>query len=105
MPLAIKSSFAHKITLIAVLSSAMASVSLMGTFVVIDSSSTHLQLRSRLSTLANVVGQNSTAALKFDDRQAATEVLQALRAEPTIVVACLYDASGTLFAEYEGDRG
>ncbi len=62
-------------------------------------------LDSQLSTLADVIGQNSTAALDFSDRKAATEVLGALRREPPVVSACLYDTRGWLFSEYLRDAG
>ena len=61
-------------------------------------------LDTRLATLADVIGQNSTAALDFSDRKAATEVLGALQRELPIVSACLYDSRGTLFSEYERDE-
>jgi diguanylate cyclase (GGDEF)-like protein len=53
-----------------------------------------------LTSLADIVGQNSAAALVFDDQAAAGEVLQALRAETSVVSACLYRSSGRLFAQY-----
>ena len=53
-----------------------------------------------LSTLAQVVAANSTAAVAFDNRTDATEVLSALSAERHIVAAGLYDNTGTLFAKY-----
>jgi len=92
--------FAYKMTLMAVAASSVAAATLMASFLVLDSMSSRAQLESRLSTLAEVVGENSTAALSFDDPKAAAEVLQALRAEPPIVSACLYDISGNLFAQY-----
>ncbi len=60
-------------------------------------------LDTRLSTLADVIGQNSTAALDFSDRKAATEVLGALQRELPVVSACLYDTRGSLFSEYQRD--
>ena len=42
------------------------------------------QLDSRISTLADVMGQNSSAALDFSDKQAAASVLEALRKEPHV---------------------
>jgi diguanylate cyclase (GGDEF)-like protein len=98
-------SFAHKMTLMALLASSMASVTLMFAFLAFDSVTSHTQLKDRLATLADIVGQNSTAALNFDDQQAALEVLQALRAETPIVSACLYAQSGALFAEYQREIG
>lgn len=55
-----------------------------------------------LDTVARIVGDNSTAALVFADRKAATETLAALRDKPEIRSACLYSlGAGTeLFARY-----
>ncbi|MGC2300351.1 MAG: diguanylate cyclase [Acidobacteriaceae bacterium] len=98
-------SFAHRMTILALLASSVASATLMGALLAYDSVSSHEQLQNRLSTLANIVGQNSTAALLFDDRAAAMEVLQALQAEGSVVSACLYGQTGLLFAEYQRTRG
>lgn len=61
-------------------------------------------LDRQLSTLADIVGQNSTAALDFNDKAAADSVLGALRSEPPVVTACLYDLKGGLFSEYKRDE-
>lgn len=53
-----------------------------------------------LSTLAGIIGSNSTAALAFNDQRSAEETLAALRAEPHIVSACLYARDGRVFARY-----
>jgi diguanylate cyclase (GGDEF)-like protein len=95
-----RDNFAYKITLMTVLASGMAVVTLMTAFLAFDCVSSRSQLQIRLATLADILGQNSTAALDFEDRPAALEVLHALRAETPIVSACLYDRSGHLFAEY-----
>jgi diguanylate cyclase (GGDEF)-like protein len=92
--------FAHKMTLMALLASSMALGTLMAAFLVFDNISSHSQLQNRLFTLADVVGQNSTAALNFNDSTAAVEVLEALHAEPPVMSACLYDVSNHLFAQY-----
>jgi PAS domain S-box-containing protein len=64
-----------------------------------------LNFRSRLvgdlSTIAQVIGSNSTAALTFGDRHAAHEVLSALRAKPSIIAAGIYTERGVPFAQYE----
>jgi diguanylate cyclase len=96
----VRSSFAHKMTWIALVTSGIASVTLMASFLAYDLASAHTQLQSQLDTLAEVVGQNSTAALMFEDKPAAREMLEALRTEPSVVSACLYTPAGTLFAEY-----
>src|SRR6202035_1259229 len=61
------------------------------------------QLDGRLATLADVIGQNSAAALDFRDAKAAEEVLGALRREPPIISACLYNNREVLFSEYQRD--
>ena len=58
-------------------------------------------LDERLATLADIISQNSTAALDFSDKKDAGDVLQALQTEPAVITACLYDRHGELFSHYE----
>jgi PAS domain S-box-containing protein len=53
-----------------------------------------------LSTRAEIVAANSTAALAFENQADATTVLAAFRRDPRIVEAALYDRHGRLFAKY-----
>jgi signal transduction histidine kinase len=57
-----------------------------------------------LETLGRLIAANSTAALAFRNEQDATETLSALRAEPHVVAAALYDEGGKLFAVYTASR-
>jgi GGDEF domain-containing protein len=98
-------SFTHKMTSMVLLTSSFALGTLTAALLVFDSIGSRALLQNRLSTLADVVGQNSTAALNFNDPPAAVEVLEALRAEPPVVSACLYDLSGHLFAQYQRQQG
>ncbi|MGH7544656.1 MAG: sensor histidine kinase, partial [Gemmatimonadota bacterium] len=59
--------------------------------------------REGLSTLGRVIAANSTASLAFADVGDATEILSALRAEPHVTAAALYDEGGRLFARYPPD--
>ena len=54
----------------------------------------------KLSTIGKIIAANSTATLAFDDREGAKEILAALRTEPHIVAAALYDEKGNLFSQY-----
>jgi len=54
-----------------------------------------------LTTLAEIVGNNTAAALDFNDAASATETLSALDAEPDIIGVCIYTKDGTLFAKYD----
>jgi len=57
----------------------------------------------QLSTLAEVVADNSTAALAFENHNDAKEILNSLKAEKHIVSAALYDREGKLFSQYPAD--
>jgi diguanylate cyclase (GGDEF)-like protein len=91
-------------TLTVLLASSIALGTLTAALLVFDNISSRALLQNRLSTLADVVGQNSTAALNFNDPPAAVEVLEALRAEPPVISACMYELSGELFAQYRRDK-
>ncbi|HKO79161.1 MAG TPA: CHASE sensor domain-containing protein, partial [Chitinophagaceae bacterium] len=54
----------------------------------------------KLSTIGKIISANSTAALAFDNPDDAKEILAALKAEPHIVAAGLYDKDGNLFSKY-----
>jgi len=53
-----------------------------------------------LSTLAQMVGDNSTASLAFNDPQSAAQTLAALHAKPHLVSACIDSPDGSTFAKY-----
>jgi diguanylate cyclase (GGDEF)-like protein len=99
-----RNSFAHRMMGMMMLASGIALSMLVATLLTFDSITSRALVENRLTTLADVVGQNSTAALNFNDPPAAKDVLEALRAEPPVVYACLYDLSGSLFTEYRRAR-
>jgi len=53
-----------------------------------------------LTTVADLLARNSSAALTFNDPDAARDVLQALRVESNVTSACLYTSTGKPFAVY-----
>ena len=67
----------------------------------------HYSFRARLSReleiTAEVFGSTCAAALMFDDRTVAGEILQSMRANPAIVEACVFDKGGALFASFSRD--
>lgn len=54
----------------------------------------------QLSTLGEIIASNSTAALAFESSDDAYEILSAVKADPHIVVAGIYDKNGKLFSHY-----
>jgi|GEM_PF-4869054 len=57
-------------------------------------------VKANLSTLATIIASNSSAALAFDSRPDALEIMTALKSNPHIIAACLYDEQGRLFVTY-----
>ncbi len=65
---------------------------------------TYPQIRLKtLSAWVQILGDDSTAALTFNDAKTAGEMLQSLKANPDILLSCLYDSKDRIFAQYEKD--
>src|SRR5215210_3103384 len=69
-------------------------------YLIVDLTAMRSQQASDLTILANVIGDNASAFLLFGDHQSANEVLQALRAKPSIIAACIYNEHGQPLARY-----
>jgi diguanylate cyclase len=93
-------SLAVKITSIVLFATGIAVGTLVVTLLISDRMNSIALLQNRLGTLAQMIGQNSAAALDFNDSDAGRQTLSALQTEPSIVSACLFDSSGNLFASY-----
>jgi len=100
-----RGTLARELTFIILGSIAVAVVTLTAAFLISASLNSRTVLENELITLADVVSQNSTAALNFGDSDAGAEVLTAFRADDRIETACLYDASSRLFARYVRNAG
>ena len=70
------------------------------TFFTYDLISARQSRVQHLRVLSQVVASNSTAALAFQDTRDAEMVLSALRADPAIQAAALFDQEGRLFVSY-----
>jgi signal transduction histidine kinase/CheY-like chemotaxis protein len=57
-------------------------------------------MRAQLDLLADMIADNSSAALSLEDPAAATELLHGLKMQPAIMSAVLYSAEGRVFASY-----
>jgi two-component system, sensor histidine kinase and response regulator len=55
---------------------------------------------NELNLLAHTLGMNAAASMVFNDARTAREVLSAVRVDPDIIEARLYDAQGRAFADY-----
>jgi two-component system sensor histidine kinase/response regulator len=65
---------------------------------------TFLQIKTNdLIASAQMIGSNSKAAITFGDSKSGQRILNALRAKPHIIHACIYDSDGKVFATYSRD--
>jgi signal transduction histidine kinase/CheY-like chemotaxis protein len=89
----------RKLIVLGVATSACALLVITTVFLVTTFILVRRSVHQDLTAQSAIVADNSTAALAFDDRVAATETLQALAAKPSIDLACVYDRDRGLFAE------
>ena len=93
-------SISTKLVLLIMATNAMALLLAGAGVVVLDVYLTRVTIRRDLATLAHLFAESTAPALAFDDAQAASDTLAALRTRPFFVSACLYRADGSTFAEY-----
>ena len=58
------------------------------------------RIEEDLSSVANIVVDNSQGALAFDDSQTASDTLSALKEKQHVVSACIYRIDGSVLAHY-----
>ena len=100
-----KMSLQRKQMLIILLTSTVSLLLACAIFVVYDVISFRKSLIEKVSVVAQAVGDNCTAAIEYNDQQTADETLGAMRAEPSIVGACIFTRQGTVFAIYSRGGG
>jgi signal transduction histidine kinase/DNA-binding response OmpR family regulator len=94
-----------RLRLVVMLAVLGAVVAACGTLLTYEEVTFRADMRNDLGVLAEMFGSNSTAALSFNDRPAAGELLSGFRAKRHIVSAILYSADGAMFAAYRRDSG
>ena len=102
MPLTLFSSVSIKRKLVGVILTASLSVLAVtcGTLLVFEILNYRQATARSLSTIADIVAGNSSAALMFDDQSLAQELMSGLRADPEISRAALFDWENKLVAAY-----
>ena len=73
-------------------------------YLVYDLNSFKSRMCDELSTEAQIIGDNAEAALTFDDKKAATEVLSALKGRSQILRATIFDRNQMPFAEFSSRK-
>ena len=93
-------SIRKKLMLVTMLTSSVALIVACLTVVVYDFVSFRWLMVENLATYADVIGANSTAAITFNDEKSAAESLASLQFNPSVISACIEDASGRDMASY-----
>jgi len=96
-----KASLKGKQTLIVLMASGAALLLACSAFAIYEVMTFRSEMAQDLSTLAEIIANNTSAALDFNDPKTATETLSALRAQSHIEAACIYNAKGDIFAVYD----
>lgn len=96
-------SIKRKLTWIIMIASGTALLLVAAGFVTYEMVTRRQNMTRDLSTLAEVIGNESTAALTFDATDRGREILNALSGKKSIVAAALYDQAGHVFARYQAD--
>src|SRR3954467_7810842 len=89
-----------KLTLITMIVSTAALLVASFAFLTKDVMIVRRELLSAVGIHADMVGNNSTAALRFQDPHDAADVLSALRADANIDAAWIYTPDSRVFATY-----
>ena len=90
----------QKLTLIVILTCSILPTLIAAFFMTEKYISFRRNMVSDISSLALVIGMNSTAAITFQDSTTAEEILTALSVDPDVVAACIFDPQGSIFATY-----
>lgn len=72
----------------------------LGALALNDWMSVRQDVRRNVSALADVIGENASSSIVFNDPETARQTLAALRSQPGITAAFLFDKDGKSFASY-----
>ena len=96
-------SIKRKLIVLAMFSSGMALLVACTMFLIFDVILCREEMIKSLRMHAAIVGQNSTAALSFNEENDARQTLTSLRADKHVVDACIFRTDGKVFATYGRD--
>jgi diguanylate cyclase (GGDEF)-like protein/PAS domain S-box-containing protein len=98
-------SIRSNLTLLILFASALAVLLASLGFAIYERESYRASAVRELTALADTLGANTAASLAFNNQDTAREMLGALATEPNVLLACLYDNQGRIFAEYRSPGG
>jgi signal transduction histidine kinase/ActR/RegA family two-component response regulator len=90
----------HKLVAIVMATTIFAVAVALGATMLYDARFARVSMLEDLSSVADIAGANSVAAMTFGDVKASEEILGVLNLDPTLVAAALYGKDGQLFAAF-----
>ncbi len=99
-----QASITRKQMVVIMLTSCMSLLLACGGFVAYELITFRSAMVDQLSTLADIVAHNSTAAVQYGVQKSAADNLAMLRSERSIEAAWIFTPGGKLFAEYQSRR-
>src|SRR6266498_4807345 len=96
-----QASITRKQMAVIMLTSCMSLLLACGGFVAYELITFRTTMVEKLSTLADIVANNSTAAVQYGVQKSAADNLAMLRSERSIEAAWIFTPGGKLFAEYQ----
>jgi uncharacterized membrane protein affecting hemolysin expression len=93
-------SIRHKLGLLITVTAAIAVILAASALLVFKSVDLRRVAVSEISTLAEMIGSNTSAAVTFQDPRAGEEILSALRADKRVLAALVFTKGGSTFARY-----
>ena len=94
----------HKLTLIATSASAVILLIASAAFLFYEYRTSKQSIIKDLSSLADVIGKNSSAAIVFNDRKSAEVTLKALDTKSEIIMAGIYTNDGKMLAIFSRNK-
>lgn len=96
-----------KLLFLTLFTSTLGIVLVCASLIVVENQNYQKQLESELHVIAEILAEQSAAALLFEDNEQLTSIISSLRQIETIKQACVFDASGTLMSALysSGDAG
>jgi signal transduction histidine kinase/DNA-binding response OmpR family regulator len=98
-------SIRHKLIVVLTAASVVTVMLACGVFVAVELLTSRGSAVAEIEAIAGIAGDASSGALRSGDPNAATARLRALRSHPAIAAACLYDSTGSVFAQFVRERG
>jgi len=90
----------HKLVLVIMVTCLIALMVAGAAFISFSYAQARREMVKTLQTQAQMIAENCKAAITFDDAADGAEVLAAFHVDPSIVVACIHDTQGNVFATY-----